>query len=126
MLDFRLLVRWPEALERAGALRGAKSPGPEEDKNNMTKTELVAAIAERIDMSRTDVDKTLKGFIDVVSETVAKGDEKVSIPGFLTFEQTERKARSGRNPQTGEVIEIPAQKAVKVSAGSQLKSAVKA
>ncbi|MDY7102542.1 MAG: HU family DNA-binding protein [Actinomycetota bacterium] len=92
----------------------------------MTKTELVAAIAERTDLSRADVDKTLKGFIDVVSETVAKGDEKVSIPGFLTFEQTERKARSGRNPQTGEVIEIPAQKAVKVSAGSQLKSAVKA
>ncbi|GAA2338346.1 hypothetical protein GCM10010431_72190 [Streptomyces kunmingensis] len=56
---------------------------------------------------------------------VAKGDERVSIPGFLTFERTHRAARTARNPQTGEPLNIPAGYSVKVSAGSKLKEAAK-
>jgi DNA-binding protein HU-beta len=91
----------------------------------MTKTELVAAVAERTEVSKADVDRVLTGFQDIVSQVVAKGDEKVSIPGFLSFEQTMRSARTGRNPQTGEPIQVPASKAVKVSAGSKLKAIAK-
>jgi DNA-binding protein HU-beta len=91
----------------------------------MTKTELVAAIADRTDVSKADVERVLTGFQDVVSQVVAKGDEKLSIPGFLSFEQTLRSARTGRNPQTGAEIQIPASKAVKVSAGSKLKAIAK-
>lgn len=91
----------------------------------MTKTELVAAIAARTDVTQADVDRVLNGFEDVVSQVVAKGKDKVSIPGFLSFEQTTRSARKGRNPQTGKAMQIPASKAVKVSAGSRLKAIAK-
>ena len=88
----------------------------------MNRTELVAAIADRTGVGRQDVDQALRGLFDVVAGVVAKGEEKVSIPGFVTFEQTERAARTARNPQTGESIDVPATKAVKVSVGSKLKS----
>ena len=91
----------------------------------MTKTELVAAIADRTGVSKADVEPTLGGFPDIVSQEVAKGDDKVTIPGFLSFEQTMRSARKGRNPQTGEEIQVPASKAVKISAGSKLKAIAK-
>ena len=91
----------------------------------MNRSELVSAVAEASGVSSKDVDATLKAFQQVVSDVVAKGEEKVSIQGFLTFEQTERSAREGRNPATGEKINIPASKAVKVTAGSALKSAAK-
>ncbi len=91
----------------------------------MTKTELIKAIANRTEVSQADVERVLNGFQDVVSQVVAKGKEKVTIPGFLSFEQTIRKARKGRNPQTGETIKIPKSKAVKVSAGSRLKAIAK-
>ena len=91
----------------------------------MTKTELVAAIAARTDVTKADVERVLNGFQDVVSQVVAKGEEKVSIPGFLSFEQTMRAARKGRNPQTGATIDVPASKAVKVTAGSRLKAIAK-
>lgn len=91
----------------------------------MTKAELIAAIAERSGVSKTDVEKTLKGFEEVVQQVVAKGGDKVVIPGFVSFEQTDRKARTGRNPQTGETIQVPASKAVKVSAGTKLKNVAK-
>jgi DNA-binding protein HU-beta len=90
----------------------------------MNKSELVAAVAARSGQSQSDVDDTIKALFDVVAEAVGKG-EKVSIPGWISFEQTERSARTGRNPQTGETIQIPASKAVKVSAGSKLKDAAK-
>lgn len=91
----------------------------------MTKTELVAAIADRTDVSKADVERVLNGFQDVVFKVVAKGEEKLSIPGFLSFEQTTRSARTGRNPQTGAEIKIPESKAVKVTAGSKLKAVAK-
>lgn len=91
----------------------------------MTKTELVAAIAERTGVSKADVERTMNGFQDIVMQKVAAGGDKVTIPGFLSFEQTDRAARKGRNPQTGEEIDVPASKAVKISAGAKLKAVAK-
>jgi DNA-binding protein HU-beta len=91
----------------------------------MTKSELIAQIAERSGVAKADVEKALKGFEEVVHEVVAKGEEKLSLPGFLSFEQTTRSARTGRNPQTGEAIQVPESKAVKVTAGSKLKASAK-
>lgn len=91
----------------------------------MNKSELVSAIAEKTDVTKTDIDSVLNAMFDVVADVVARGDDKVQIPGWITFEQTMRSARKGRNPQTGEEIHIPATKAVKVSAGSKLKAAAK-
>lgn len=88
----------------------------------MNRSELVDAISQRSGVASRDVDVTLKGLFEVVAGVVAKGDEKITIPGFVSFEQTERAARTGRNPQTGETLQVPASKAVKISAGSKLKA----
>jgi DNA-binding protein HU-beta len=88
----------------------------------MNRSELIEAVAERAGVAKNDVDAVLKGFQDVVSSTVAKGEEKITIPGFLSFEQGARSARTGRNPQTGETIQVAASKTVKISAGSKLKA----
>jgi DNA-binding protein HU-beta len=90
----------------------------------MNKSELVAAVAARTGQTQNDVDETVKAFFDVVADAIGKGD-KVTIPGWISFEQTQRSARTGRNPATGETIQIPASKAAKVSAGSKLKAAAK-
>ncbi len=91
----------------------------------MNKSELVSTIAQRTGQSEKDVSAVLNGFIDIVGETVAKGKDKVTIPGFLSFERVDRKARTGRNPQTGEPMKVPASKAVKVTAGARLKALAK-
>ncbi len=88
----------------------------------MNRSELVDAISQRAGVANADVDATLKGLYEVVAGVVAKGDEKISIPGFISFEQTDRAARTGRNPQTGESLQVPASKAVKISAGTKLKA----
>lgn len=88
----------------------------------MNRSELIEAVADRAGVAKSDVDAVLKGFQDVVSSTVAKGEEKITIPGFLSFEQGARSARTGRNPQTGETIQVAASKTVKISAGSKLKA----
>lgn len=88
----------------------------------MNRSELVDAISKRSGVESGDVDATLKGLFEVVAGVVAKGDEKITIPGFISFEQTDRAARTGRNPQTGETLQVPASKAVKISAGSKLKA----
>lgn len=90
----------------------------------MNKSELVAAVAARTGQTQTDVDETIKGLFDVVAEAVGKGED-VTIPGWIKFEQTQRSARTGRNPSTGEPLQIPASKAAKVTAGSKLKAAAK-
>jgi len=92
----------------------------------MTKTELVAAISEDCGVAKSDVEKVLKSFEDEVQKIVSKGDDKLTLPGFLSFERTRRAARTGRNPQTGETIQVPASNAVKVTAGSKLKAVAKA
>ena len=91
----------------------------------MNKTELVAAIAEKTELSKKDSEKVLKAFIDVVGEELKKG-EKIQLVGFGTFEVAERAARTGKNPQTGAAIEIPASKAPKFKAGKALKDMVNA
>ena len=86
----------------------------------MNKTELVTAMAEQTNLSKKDAEAALKAFIDVVSEELKKG-EKVQLVGFGTFEVSERAAREGRNPQTGETMEIKASKTPKFKAGKALK-----
>ncbi|MBQ1688103.1 MAG: HU family DNA-binding protein [Lachnospiraceae bacterium] len=89
----------------------------------MNKAELVAAIAEKTELSKKDSEKALKAFIDVVTEELTQG-EKIQLVGFGTFEVAERPAREGRNPQTGETMKIAASKAPKFKAGKALKDAV--
>ena len=89
----------------------------------MNKTELVAAIADKTELSKKDSEKALKAFIDVVGEELKKG-EKIQLVGFGTFEVSERAAREGRNPQTGETMKIAASKAPKFKAGKALKDMV--
>lgn len=90
----------------------------------MNKTELVDAIAAKTGVTKADAAKVLDGFFEVASEVVG-GDEKLTLPGFLSIERTHRSTREGRNPATGETIQIPAGYGVKVSAGSKLKAAAK-
>jgi DNA-binding protein HU-beta len=92
----------------------------------MTKTELVAAISESSGVAKSDVEKVLKSFEDEVQKIVSQGSDKLTLPGFLSFERTRRAARTGRNPQTGATIQVPASNAVKVTAGSKLKAVAKA
>lgn len=89
----------------------------------MNRTELVAAMAEKSQLSKKDAESALKAFIDVVSEEMQKG-EKIQLVGFGTFEVSERAAREGRNPQTGETMKISASKAPKFKAGKALKDLV--
>ena len=91
----------------------------------MNKAELVAAIADKAELSRKDAEKALKAFTDVVAEELKKG-EKVQLVGFGTFEVSERAARTGRNPQTGKEMKIAASKAPKFKAGKALKDMVNA
>jgi len=91
----------------------------------MNKTELVETIAQRTDISKRDVQSVLDTFEDIAGDIVAKGKEALTIPGFLKFEQTHRSARTGRNPQTGETIQVPASNAAKVTAGTKLKNRAK-
>jgi DNA-binding protein HU-beta len=89
----------------------------------MNRKELLSAIAAKTGLSQTDADKVLDAFQDVVFDVVSKGEEKLTLPGFLSFEQGSRSAREGRNPATGETIQIAASKTAKVTAGSKLKAA---
>ncbi len=98
---------------------------PIEERFTMNKTELVAAISEQTELTKKDSEKALKALIDVVTEELKKG-EKVQLVGFGTFEVSERAARTGKNPQTGKAIDIPACKAPKFKAGKALKDAVNA
>ena len=91
----------------------------------MNKTELVAAIAEKTELSKKDAEKALKAFTDVVAEELKKG-EKVQLVGFGTFEVAERPEREGRNPSTGKAMKIAASKSPKFKAGKALKDTVNA
>ena len=89
----------------------------------MNKKEFVKAIAEKTDFTQKDVKVVLDGFEGVVTDALAGGDD-IKLTGFGTYSTVSRAARTGRNPQTGEVIEIPASRAVKFKAGKALKTAV--
>lgn len=91
----------------------------------MNKTELVAAMAEQADMTKKDAEKALTAFTEVVAKELRNGG-KIQLVGFGTFEVAERAAREGRNPQTGETMQIAAAKAPKFKAGKALKDVVNA
>ena len=86
----------------------------------MNKTELVAAMAEKAELSKKDSEKALKAFIDVVTEELKSG-EKIQLVGFGTFSIKMRKARNVLNPSTGENMVIPARKVVKFTPGYKMK-----
>ncbi|ALE93274.1 MULTISPECIES: HU family DNA-binding protein [Arthrobacter] len=88
------------------------------------RSELVAEVAAKAETSQTAVNGVLDALFSVFESSVAAG-EKITIPGWLSIERTDRAARTGRNPQTGETIQIAAGHSVKLSAGSKLKAAVK-
>ena len=89
----------------------------------MNKTELIAAVAEKAELSKKDAEKAVKAFTDAVSEELVKGG-KVQLVGFGTFEVSERAAREGRNPKTGKKMTIEASKTPKFKAGKALKDEV--
>ncbi len=89
----------------------------------MNKSDLVAQIANRSGLSAANARKALDAMLETVSESLADG-ERVQLVGFGTFKITERNSREGRNPKTGEVIQIPASKTPSFSAGAELKKAV--
>ncbi|MCH4033546.1 MAG: HU family DNA-binding protein [Lachnospiraceae bacterium] len=89
----------------------------------MNKNELIAAAAESSGLTKKDTEAALKAFVEVITDSLKKGD-KVQIVGFGTFEVSERAAREGRNPHTGETMQIEASKAPKFKAGKALKDAV--
>ena len=89
----------------------------------MNKTELVAAMAEQAQISKKDAEAALKAFTDVVANEL-KASGKVQLVGFGTFEVSERAAREGRNPLTGETIKIAASKSPKFKAGKALKDSL--
>ena len=89
----------------------------------MNKTELIASVAQKSDLTKKDAEKAVKAVFDAVSESLKKGD-KVQIIGFGTFEVRARKAREGRNPRNNKPIKIPASKTPAFKAGKQLKDMV--
>ena len=91
----------------------------------MNKAELVAAVAEKAEISKKDAEAAVKAFTDVVAEALKAGD-KIQLVGFGTFEVSERAAREGRNPRTGETMIIEASKTPKFKAGKALKDLVNA
>ncbi len=90
----------------------------------MTKLEIVEKMAEDATISKTAAAAALNSFIDSVTKSLKKKDGKVTLVGFGTFAKVRRKARKGRNPQTGEAIKIKAGNVVKFRAGKKLKEAI--
>ena len=90
----------------------------------MTKAELVEQMAKDAGISKTAAATALDSFTANVTKALKKKDGKVTLVGFGTFSKTRRKARKGRNPQTGEPIKIKASKSVKFKAGKKLKDAI--
>ena len=89
----------------------------------MNKTELIDAIAQEAGLSKADAKKALEAFLATVEKTLKKGD-KISLVGFGSWSVSEKPAREGRNPKTGETIKIAAKKVVKFKAGAELSNAV--
>jgi DNA-binding protein HU-beta len=89
----------------------------------MNKEELVQEVSKKAKVTQKEVSEVLSTFIDVVEKTVSKG-KKVTLVGFGTFEARKRSARTGRNPQTGKEIKIPAKTVPTFSAGKKFKELV--
>ena len=90
---------------------------------SVNRTELVAEIAKKAGLSKTEADGALSAFQEILIDSLKKG-ETVKVTGLMNVERVSRAARTGRNPRTGEEIKIPAGYGVKISAGSTIKKAV--
>ena len=90
----------------------------------MTKGELIASIGKEAKISKASAEKAVNAFTNTVMKALKKGD-RLALTGFGTFSVAKRRARAGRNPQTGKEIKIPAMRVAKFKAGNLLKSAVK-
>jgi DNA-binding protein HU-beta len=90
----------------------------------MTKAELIASMGKEAKISKASAEKALNAFTNTVMKALKKGD-KLALTGFGTFSVAKRRARTGRNPQTGREIKIPATRVAKFKAGNLLKSAVR-
>ena len=90
----------------------------------MTKAELIDKIAAGAGLAKADASRALDAALDAIKGALKKG-QKVTLVGFGTFGTTKRKARKGRNPRTGQVINIPASRTPKFTSGKTLKDAVK-
>ena len=88
-----------------------------------TKAEFLKAVSDKTSMTQADLGKALGGILGTIEDILAKG-ESVAFVGFGKFSVSERAARDGRNPQTGETLKIPASKAAKFTPGKELKEAV--
>ena len=89
----------------------------------MNKKELIDAMASNTGLRRVDAERALAGLLEIITDTLRKGDS-VSFPGFGSFEVRNRSARTGRNPKTGEELQIAASKAVAFKTGATLKTAI--
>ena len=100
-----------------------KKPATPAKPKQHTKAEFLKAVSDKTDMRQADLDKALDGILGTIEDILAKG-ESVGFVGFGKFEVSERAARDGRNPQTGEKLKIAASKVARFSAGKDLKEAV--
>lgn len=89
----------------------------------MNKTELIAAVAEKTDLSKRDADAAVSAVLGAITDALKAGD-KIQLVGFGTFEVRNRAAKQGRNPRTGETMTVPASKVPAFKAGKALKDAV--
>ena len=89
----------------------------------MNKTELIAAVAEKTDLSKKDADAAVSAVLSAITDALKAGD-KIQLVGFGTFEVRNRAAKQGRNPRTGETMTVPASKVPAFKAGKALKDAV--
>ena len=89
----------------------------------MNKSDLVAIVAEKMEVTKKDAEVSLNAVVEAITESLVKG-EKIQLIGFGSFEVRKRAARKGRNPQTNEEIKIPASKVPAFKAGQALKDAV--
>src|SRR6185437_7378655 len=97
---------------------------PLKEKIRMNKTQLVDALAQQTQLTKTSVEDVMNAALDLIKKTVKKGED-VTLVGFGTFTRSKRKARSGRNPQTGKEIKIPAMVVPRFRAGKEFKDAVR-
>jgi DNA-binding protein HU-beta len=90
---------------------------------SVNKSEFIDKVAEKSGLGKHDAEKAINAFLEVVQDAVA-ADDKVTLPGFGAWSRSQRSARTGRNPRTGEPVHIPAAKAVKFSVGAKFKEHV--
>lgn len=91
----------------------------------MTKAELIEKVAKEAKITKSQANDALKGFVESIKSGLKKDGARITLTGFGTFSTIKRKARTGRNPRTGQEIKIPASRAPKFSAGKAFKASVK-